>query len=157
MHSRVRIDLVQKATSIVSIKDTGVSPKPIWKWLQINYLDHEHISRFGPGYVERSRQVMDLSEIDLFDIIRVVVVLDLASGPIYALNVDDFAILDCAGRRYYGKGISNGAPTSTEGGLLSGCHRFYDDVSNGFKRELNQAIDLWALIRESRIAVRQAC
>lgn len=119
----MRIDLVQKATSIVSIKDTGVSPKPIWKWLQINYLDHEHISRFGPGYVERSRQVMDLSEIDLFDIIRVVVVLDLASGPIYALNVDDFAILDCAGRRYYGKGISNGAPTSTEGGLLSGCHR----------------------------------
>lgn len=103
MHSRVRIDLVKKATSVVSIKHTGVSPKLIWKWLQVDYLDHEHISRFSTRHLERSRQVMDLCEIDVSNIVGVIVVLDLTSGPVNAFNVDYFAILDCASRRYYGE------------------------------------------------------
>lgn len=101
MHSRVRIYFVQKTTSVVSIKHTGVSPELIWKWLQVNYLDHEHISGFRAGHLERSRQVMNLCEIDVSNIVRIIIVLDLASGPVYAFDADDFAILDCASRRYY--------------------------------------------------------
>lgn len=104
VHSRVRVNLVEKATSVVSIKHTSVSPKLIRKWLQVNYFNHEHISRLRAGHLERSRQVMDLCEIDVSNIISVIVVLDLASGPVYAFNVDDFSILDCAGRWYYGEG-----------------------------------------------------
>lgn len=48
---------------------------------------------------------MDLCEIDVSNIVRIIVVLDLAYGPIDALHVDDFAILEFTGRWYYGERI----------------------------------------------------
>lgn len=42
---------------------------------------------------------MDLSEVDVLYVVGRVVVLDLASGPVEALDLDDFIVGDLAARR----------------------------------------------------------
>jgi hypothetical protein len=58
---------------------------------------HQHISRLGIFNLKGTAEVVDFGQVDVFDVVCVVGVFDLAACPIYAFDFYDFAVGDFAG------------------------------------------------------------
>jgi hypothetical protein len=93
---RLRIDLIQKPSSIVLGEDSREAPGLLIERLHILNLQHQNITRLRCLDIERSGQVVDLGEVDIAHVISAVVVADLPTCPIYAFDFDDFIVLDGA-------------------------------------------------------------
>ena len=76
-HSRFRIDLIEEATAVVRVEDPSETPRLFLHWLDILYLDKQYISRFRGLNLERPRKVVHLGQINIFNIIGTIAVLDL--------------------------------------------------------------------------------
>jgi hypothetical protein len=94
VHKRLRINLIQKPTPILLIENPRKPPRLLLHRLHILDLDEQHVARFRGLDVEGSREVVDAAEVDVFDIVGGVVVADLAAGPVYAFDFDDFVVFD---------------------------------------------------------------
>ena len=97
--SRFRIDLVEKSTAIVLVEDAGEAPGLLLEGLYVLNLDDEDVSWFGVLNLERTRQVVDLGQVDVLHVICTIIVADLTSCPINAFNLNDFSILDFGSER----------------------------------------------------------
>lgn len=62
-------------------------------------LHHDYIAGLGAFDLERSRQVMDLCQLNISDVVGTVIIADLPSRPINALDIDNLAILDLVAER----------------------------------------------------------
>lgn len=68
------------------------------KWLYVLDLDQQHIARFCVLDVKWTGKIMHATQINILHVVGTVIVLDLTTGPIKALNLDRLAILDGSGR-----------------------------------------------------------
>ena len=91
---RVGVYLIQKPSTIALVEDTCEAPWLLLERLDVLDLDHKNVPRLCCLDLERAREIMDLSQIDVLHVIGAVVVFDLATSPVDALDLDDLAILD---------------------------------------------------------------
>ena len=98
--SRFGIDLIQKAATIVLVKDTSEAPWLVLKWLYILYLDYKNVSRLCSLHFKGARKIVDLGEVDVFHIVRAVIVSNLSSRPINTLDLDDLTTLNFGSKGY---------------------------------------------------------
>lgn len=97
----MRVDLIQESTTILLVKDTCESPWLLLHGLHVLDLNHKDIAWLGCLNLKRPGQVVDPSQIDGSHVVYAVVVADLTTSPVQALDLDDFAILDLAGKGDY--------------------------------------------------------
>ena len=144
MDARRGIDFVQKAAlaavsapipkgrprqsntyAIASVKDAGEPPRPVLERLDVHDLHQQQIAGLGALHLERPREVVDPGEVDVADVVGAVVVLDLAAGPVQALDLDRLAVLDGAGKGDWSAVVSTVLKlSSVRRASLSGCHLF---------------------------------
>jgi hypothetical protein len=93
-YSRLRIQLIQKPASIILMKHPRETPRLMLKGLHILNLNEQDIAWLRGLDFKGSREVVDLSQIDILDVVGRVVVADLAAGPVQTLDFDDFAVFD---------------------------------------------------------------
>jgi len=67
----------------------------VLKGLHILDIHYQHITGLCCLDIEGSCKVVHASEVDVLDVVRGVVVFDLAAGPVYAFNLDGFVVFDC--------------------------------------------------------------
>ena len=113
--------IIQKTSTVASVENACETPEMIFKRLNILNINDEHIARLSRLNLKGTRQVMDLRQIHVLNIFGIISILNLASRPVYAFDLDRLAILDRAGKGDYS--VSE-APGRRFGYLLSGCHRF---------------------------------
>lgn len=68
------------------------SPRSVRERLHVLDLDAEYVARFGMLDLERARNVVDASQIGVFDVFGGIVVADLAAEPVDAFDLDGFVI-----------------------------------------------------------------
>ena len=88
--------LIQKSSAVVFVEDSSETPWVVLERLNILDFNEEDIAGFSGFDLERSREIVDLSQVDVLDIVGAVVVANLAACPIEAFDLDDFAVLDGA-------------------------------------------------------------
>jgi hypothetical protein len=98
-HVRFGVQLVQEPTAIIFVEYTTESPGLFLKWLDVLNFDQQDIAGLGGLNVKWTGEVMDLSEIYIFDIVGRVIISDLPSCPIETLNLDGFVVGDCSDGR----------------------------------------------------------
>jgi hypothetical protein len=99
IYLRLGIDLVQEPAAIVLVKNAREPPRLVLEWLYVLNLHEEHISRFGRFNLERAREIVDLSQVDVQDIVSTVIVLDLSARPVQAFDLDRLSIFDRSAER----------------------------------------------------------
>lgn len=87
---RLRVNLIQKPTPILLPEDPRKPPRLLLQRLHVQDLDEQHVARLRGLDVEGSRQVVDLGEVDVADVVGGVVVADLPACPVYAFDFDGF-------------------------------------------------------------------
>jgi hypothetical protein len=92
--SGLGVYLVKKPATIVLVEYTRKSPWLMLEGLHILNFNKQDITRFGFLDLEWSREVVNLSQVDVPDIIGTVVVLDLTTSPIETFNLDRLSVLD---------------------------------------------------------------
>ncbi len=93
---RIRVYLIEKASTIALIKDPRKPPRLLLERLDVLDLDHKHVTRLGCLDLKGTGQVVDLCQVNVFHVIGAVVVLDLPARPVDTLDLDDLAVLDGA-------------------------------------------------------------
>lgn len=88
------VGVVKKSTAVVFVKDSGESPGAVVEGLDVLDFDKEDVAGFGAFDIEGSGEVVHAREVDVFDIVGGVVVLDLSACPVYAFDFDGFARFD---------------------------------------------------------------
>lgn len=88
--------LVQEATAVLLIKDRREAPWLLLERLHVLDLDDEHVARLGALNLKGPAEEVYAREINVLDVIGAVVVLDLATGPVDALDLDGLAGDDLA-------------------------------------------------------------
>lgn len=96
LSSRIRIDLIQKSTTILLVEYSCEAPWLILKWLNVLDLNYEHIARLGCFNLKRSGQVVNLGQVYILHVISAVVVPNLSSSPVDTFNFDNLSVLDRA-------------------------------------------------------------
>lgn len=71
----------------------------ILEWLNILDFDEEDIPRFGCFDLEGTREIVNLGQVDVLDIVGTVVVLDLPSCPVKTFDLDSLTIFDGSAER----------------------------------------------------------
>lgn len=94
IHSRFRVYLVQQSPAVLAMEHTAESPWLILERLDILDLNQQNVARFRGVDVKWTREVVDLGEVDVFDVVRGVVVLDLSAGPVETFDLDRFSVGD---------------------------------------------------------------
>ena len=82
--------------------------------LDVLNLHEEDVTWLGSLDLERTREIVDLCQVDVLDVIGAVVVLDLPSSPVETFDLDCLTVFDCATERYIGM------PAVVEVGLVFG-------------------------------------
>ncbi len=90
--------LVEEPAAIVFVEDAREAPGLVLEGLHVLDLNEEDIAWFGGLDLERPGKVVDLSQINVLDIVSTVVVLDLPARPVEAFNFDGLAVLDGAAK-----------------------------------------------------------
>lgn len=90
------VDLVEEAAPIFLRENASEPPRVVVEGLDILDLDEEDITGLGGFDFKRAREVMDLGQVDVLDVVGGVVVFDLAAGPVEAFDFDDFVVGDGA-------------------------------------------------------------
>lgn len=91
---RLGINLIQETTTIRLRENARKPPRRILKRLHILDIHHEHIAGLRGLDVEGSAEIVDAGEVYVADIVGRVVVFDLSTGPVDALDLDGFVVLD---------------------------------------------------------------
>ena len=94
--ARLRVNLVQETTSILLRKYTSEAPWLILQRLHVLDIHEENVARLGSLDLKRAGEIVHAGEIDVSDIVRRIVVLDLATRPVDALDLHSLSILDRA-------------------------------------------------------------
>ena len=126
---RFRIVLIQKPASVVLVKDAGEAPWMVLEWLHVLDLHKENVSWLGCLDLEGAREIVDLRQVDILDVVGVVRVLDLAACPVQAFNLDSLAFLDGPAEGYSKQGLAR-ASGRVRVDVPSGCHLFCILVSH---------------------------
>jgi hypothetical protein len=127
-YSRFRIVLIQEPASIIFVKHARKSPRVVLERLYILNLDEQYVAWLGGLDFERSRQVVDLSEINVLHVVGAVIVADLATRPIQTFDLHNLAVLDGTAEGYWTRLVAVGAQVVPEI-VPSGCHLFYNLIS----------------------------
>ncbi len=93
-NARLRIELVKEATPVVPVEDTSEAPRVVLERLDVLNLNEEDITGLRRFNLEGPRQVVDLSQIDVLDIVGAVVVADLSTCPVETFDLNNLAVLD---------------------------------------------------------------
>lgn len=104
---RFRVELVKEAASVVFMEDAGEAPWVILEGLDVLNLNEEDVTWLGGLDLEGTGEVVDLSQIDVLDIVGTIVVGNLSTCPVDTFDLDDFTILDGAAEGDYER-ISRG-------------------------------------------------
>ena len=91
---RFRKVLVQKTTTVLESEDSGEPPLGVLKPADIVDIDHKKVTWLGALHAERSTQIVHLRQIDIPDIVGRLVVMDLATSPVVALDAELVAGLE---------------------------------------------------------------
>ena len=75
--SRLWVDLIQKAATIVFVEHPREAPWLILKRLHILNLDQQYVTWFGSSDVERSREIVNFGKIYILDVVCAVIVANL--------------------------------------------------------------------------------
>lgn len=98
------VDFVEETSAIVFFEDTSEAPWLLLERLHVLDLDNEDIARLGVLHLKGSTQVMDLGQVDVLHVICAVVVANLATSPIHALNFYNLSIFDLLREGHCGRG-----------------------------------------------------
>ena len=74
----------------MTIKHTGEPPWLILKGLHVLNLDEQNIAWFSSLNLKRSREVVNLGEIDIPHVVGRIIVFDLPTCPVETLDFDHF-------------------------------------------------------------------
>ncbi len=80
--------LRQKSSAILLCEDAGEAPLKGSQDTDVEDIDHQEISRLGAMHADGPAQIVDLRQVDHLDVGGVVVVLDLPSRPVDALDAE---------------------------------------------------------------------
>ncbi len=98
---RIRIDIIQEPTTICFIEDPCKAPELILEWLDVLDLHNENIAWFRSLNFEGATEIMDLGQINILDVVGGIVVANLPTRPIDALNLDNLPVFDGTIERNY--------------------------------------------------------
>lgn len=82
-------EITAKAQITVRACSTCEAPWLILERLHILNLNQQDIAGLGAGNIKGSGKIMNLGQVDIFDVVGRVVVLDLASGPVHTFNLHE--------------------------------------------------------------------
>ena len=82
------------------MENTCKAPGLVFKRLDILDFDEQDVTRLSFLDLERTGEVVHLCQVHILDVVSAVIVLDLASGPIEAFDLDGLAVLDSAAGGY---------------------------------------------------------
>ena len=91
---RLRIDLIQKSTTILLREHPREAPGLLWQWLDILNVNHQQITGLSTFDLEGAGQVVDLRQVHVSHVVRIVSVLDLSACPVDALNLHGLVVLN---------------------------------------------------------------
>ena len=80
------------------MKDTSEAPGMVLERLYVHDLHKENITWLSIFNLKRPREVVDLGEVNVLDIVGAVVILDLTTSPVEAFNLHSLAILDSSAK-----------------------------------------------------------
>ena len=83
---RVGIMVGEEATAVIAGEDAGESPLVAPQAADVEDVDDQDVARLGPLDFDRSAQHVHDGQVDVADVVRAVVVLDLAVGPVLAFD-----------------------------------------------------------------------
>lgn len=123
---RLWVDLVQEPASVVLVEDSSKSPGVVLEGLHVLDFDKKNVSRLGGFNLERAREVVDLSQVDILDIVGTVVVFDLSACPVQTFNLDRLSVLDRTTKGNW-KGMLSAETLHRRSAcaIPSGCHLFW--------------------------------
>ncbi len=83
---RVGIMVGEETAAVVAGEDAGEAPLVAPQAADIEDVDDENVAGLGPFDLDRAAQDVDDRQVDVADVVRAVVVLDLAVGPVLAFD-----------------------------------------------------------------------
>ena len=84
----------QEATAVLLGEEAVKAPLALFEGADVEDVDFQQVARLRALDPDRSRQEVNLAEINIAHVVGAVVVLDLAAGPVIALNDEIVARLD---------------------------------------------------------------
>jgi hypothetical protein len=93
---RFRVQIIQETPAILRVEDAREPPGLILEGLHVLDLDEQNVAGRGALDVKGTRQVVDLGQVDVLDVVGRVVVADLPAGPVETFDLDDFVVGDAA-------------------------------------------------------------
>jgi len=84
----------QEAAAVAAVEDAREAPLVTGQRSHIQQIDHQDVARLDALDMDGAAQHVDDAQLDVLDVGRVVVVLDLSVRPVLALDAEDVARLD---------------------------------------------------------------
>jgi hypothetical protein len=89
---RLRIQVIQEPSSIRLTEDTREPPGLVLEGLYVLDFHQQDVSWLGGFDVEGTGEIVHSGEIDIFDIVGRIIVLDLSAGPVDAFDLDNLIV-----------------------------------------------------------------
>lgn len=99
-------------SAVLSGESSCEAPLVAVQGAEVEELYLEKVTRLRPLHFDGAGEVVDLREVDILDVVRAVVVLDLSPRPVDAFHAKLFALLDLGNWR------DIGMPAIVQGALL---------------------------------------
>ena len=84
----------EKAAAILFGENSRETPFIALESTHLKDVHDQDVARLGSVHPDRSTQDVNNFQVDVSNVLRVVVVLDLSIGPVLALNAEDVAWID---------------------------------------------------------------
>jgi hypothetical protein len=97
--SRIWIDFIQETAPVLLIENSRKAIRLVLKWLYVLDVEFEDISRLGTFDLKGTGEVVDLCQVHVLHIIGAIVVANLSSCPVHALDLNAFAVFDLSSER----------------------------------------------------------
>jgi hypothetical protein len=81
----------QEATTVFLGERSSESPFVTVESTEIEELHLEQVAGLGGRDFNRTRKVVDLRQVDILNVVRAIIILDLTSCPVYAIDTEDLA------------------------------------------------------------------
>lgn len=91
---RLGVVIREEAPAILLGEDAGESPFVSLEGPDIENIHHQNVARLSSVHPDRPTQDMDDFKIHIGDILRIIVVLDLAIGPVFAFDPEHIPGID---------------------------------------------------------------
>jgi hypothetical protein len=86
--------ICKKAAAVLFGKGSSESPFVAIQGTKVENLHLEQVAWLGSRNRNRARQVMNLTQVHILDIVRRIIVLDLSSSPVDAFDFENLSFLD---------------------------------------------------------------